>query len=70
MSFYSNEDYNSKFIQLCQKYGMDPLNMNLLIDQTLENGFNVLDIKWTLSSHSKKLSSQEKIDNMKKVKII
>ncbi|ORX42059.1 hypothetical protein BCR36DRAFT_465929 [Piromyces finnis] len=71
MSSVVSEDYNSQYIKLCHKYDMDLLDMNLVLDQGNDNGFNTMDIKWILSSNSKKLSSQDKISNMKKkVKIL
>jgi len=64
-------DYNSQYLKLCKKYEMDPLNMNLLLDQTHDKGVHSMVVKWTVSSQSKKLSAQEKIDYMKKkIKIL
>jgi len=67
MESLEETDYSSQYLKLCRKYDMDPINMNLQMNQIHENGFNEMIIKWTLSGQSKKLSSQEKIDNMKKV---
>jgi len=67
-SNYEGElDYNSHYLKLCDKYNINPINMNLLLDQSHNNDVHEMMIKWTLSTQFKKMSSQEKIDIMKKV---
>ncbi|KAL6618609.1 hypothetical protein LY90DRAFT_669872 [Neocallimastix californiae] len=69
--FEDKLDYNLHYLELCDKYNVDPINMNLLLDQSHDMGIHEMTIKWTLSNQSKKLSSNDKINIMKKkVKIL
>jgi len=67
MGSLEDADNNLKYFELCRKNDVDPIHMNLILNQTNKNGVNEMSVKWTASGQSKNLSSQEKINNMKKV---